>query len=108
MEQEETVWGFTYLGDRVSASGGCEATVTAITRCWWVIFKDCDELLYGRRFHLRLKEADHRSCVRPATLYGSEAWSLKERWEFHKEHKVHGESNVWSTAQGKKKFIKKI
>ena len=41
MEQEEnlcdeveTVWEFTYLGDRVSAGGGCEATVTARKICW--------------------------------------------------------------------------
>ena len=39
MEQEvklcdemETVSEFTYLGDRVSAGGGCEAAVTARTR----------------------------------------------------------------------------
>ena len=29
----ETVREFTYLGDRVSAGGGCEATVTARTWC---------------------------------------------------------------------------
>ena len=40
MEQEEklcdevqTVREFIYHGDRVSASGGCEAVVTARTRC---------------------------------------------------------------------------
>ena len=45
MEQEvrlcdevETVSEFTYLGDRVSADGGCEATVTARTNCGWVKF----------------------------------------------------------------------
>ena len=55
MEQEEklcdvveTVREFTYLGDRVSASGGCEAVVTARKRCGCVKFKECDELLYGR------------------------------------------------------------
>ena len=35
-------------------------------------------LLYGRRFPLRLKVAVYESCVRPTTLYGSEAWGLKE------------------------------
>ena len=30
----ETVREFTYLGDRVSVGGGCEAAVTARTRCW--------------------------------------------------------------------------
>ena len=40
MEQEEklfnvvgTVRKFTYLGDRVSAGGGCETAVTARIRC---------------------------------------------------------------------------
>ena len=29
----ETIKKFTYFGDRVSAGGGCEAVVTARTRC---------------------------------------------------------------------------
>ena len=32
----EIVSEFTYIGDRVSASGGCEVAVTARTRCGWV------------------------------------------------------------------------
>ena len=32
-DEVETVREFTYLGDRVSAGGGCEAAVTARTRC---------------------------------------------------------------------------
>ena len=46
MEQEEklcdeveTVREFTYLGDSVSAGGGCEAVVTSIARCGWVNFR---------------------------------------------------------------------
>ena len=52
MEQEEklcveveTVREFIYLGDRVSAGGGCEADVTARTRCRWVMYMECGELL---------------------------------------------------------------
>ena len=78
MEQEEklcdeveTVREFTYLGDRVR---GCEAAVTVRTRCEWVMFRECGELLYGRRFPLRLKGAVYWSCVRPSMLYGIEAW----------------------------------
>ena len=41
----ETVSEFTYLGDRVGAGGGCEVAVTARTRCGWVMFKECGELL---------------------------------------------------------------
>ena len=85
MEQEEmlcdeveTVHEITFLGDRVSACGGCEAAVTARTRCGWVKFGECGELLYCRRFPLELKGAVYRSYVRSAILYGSEAWCLKE------------------------------
>ena len=35
-------------------------------------------MMYGRRFPLWLKGTDYKSYVRPAILYGSEAWCLKE------------------------------
>ena len=57
MEQEdrlcdevEIVGEFTYLGDSVNAGGGCEAAVTARTRCVWDKLRECGELRYGRRF----------------------------------------------------------
>ena len=34
-DEVETAKEFTYLGDRMSAGGGCEAAVTARTRCGW-------------------------------------------------------------------------
>ena len=85
MEQEErlcddmeTVGEFTYLCDRVSACGGCVAAVTARTRCGWVRFRECSELLHGRIFSQKLNGAVYESYVRPSMLYGSEAWCLKE------------------------------
>ena len=62
----------------MSACGGCETAVTAIARCGCVMFRECGELLYGRRFPLRLKGAVYNSYVRPVILYGSQAWCLKE------------------------------
>ena len=69
---------FTYLGDKVIAGGGCQAAVTARTRCGWVKFRECCELLYGKKFPLRLKGVVYENYVRPAIQYGSEAWCLKE------------------------------
>ena len=62
----------------MSAGGGCEAAVTARTRCGWVMLRVCAEMLYGRRFPLKLKGAVYMSYVRPTILHGSEAWCLKE------------------------------
>ena len=85
MEQEEklcneveTVSELTYLGDRVSAGGGCEAAVTARTRCGRVKSRECGELLHSRRFPLKLKGAVYKSCVRPAIMHGRKVWCLKE------------------------------
>ena len=69
---------FCYLGNRVNASGGCEAAVTARARIGWVKFKECGELLNSKRFSLKTKGMVYRSCVRSAMLYGSEIWCLRE------------------------------
>ena len=96
----ETVREFTYLGDRVSEGGGCEAGVTAITRCGWGKLKKCGKLLYGRIFPQKLKSAVYMGYVRPANLYGSEAWCLKEsEMGILKMAGINGESNARSTAQ---------
>ena len=67
----EIVREFTYLGDRVSAGGGCEAAVTARTRYVWVKFRECSELLYGKWFLLMQNGAVCGCYVRPSILYGS-------------------------------------
>ena len=54
-DEVETVMEFTFLGDRMSAGGGWEAAVIARITCWWVKLRECRELLYGRRFPLKLK-----------------------------------------------------
>ena len=74
----ETVNAFCYLGDRINASGGCEAAVTARVRIGWMRFRECGDLLLGNRFPLQMKGKVYRCCVRSAILYGSETWCLKE------------------------------
>ena len=71
-DEVETVNGFCYLGDRLNASGGCEAEVTARVRTGWVRFRECGELMLGNRFPLKMKDKVYRCCVRSAILYGSE------------------------------------
>ena len=77
-DEVETVNRFCYLGDRLNASGGCEAAVTARVRIGWVRFRECGELLIGNRFPLKMKDKVYCCCVRSAILYGSETWCLKE------------------------------
>ena len=74
----ETVNEFFYLGDRINASDGCEAAVTARVRVGWVRFRECGELLLGNRFPLKMKIKVYLCCLRSAVLYGSETWHLKK------------------------------
>ena len=77
-DEVETVKGFCYLGDRLNASGGCKTAVTSRVRIGWMKFRECGELLRGRRFSLRMKGMVYQSCVRSAMLYGSETWCWRE------------------------------
>ena len=85
MEQEEKLYDevetereFTYHGDSVSACGGCEAAVTARTRCRWVKLRECSVLVHGRGFPQMLKGTFNKSYVMPAMLNRSVACRLKE------------------------------
>ena len=53
----------------MSVGGGCEAAVTARTRCGWVELRECGGMIYGRRFPLMMKGDVNRNYVSPATLY---------------------------------------
>ena len=44
----------THLSDRVSASGVCEATVT-VRKFGWVKYRECGDLLCGKKFLLKPK-----------------------------------------------------
>ena len=65
---------FCYLGDWLNASGGSEAAVTARTRIRWTKFRKCGELLYGRKFSLKIKGRIYQGYITSAMLYGSETW----------------------------------
>ena len=60
------------------SGGGCEAAVTARTRCWWVRFGECGWLVHGKRFLIRLVDAVYKSYVKPVNICRSEAWCLME------------------------------
>ena len=55
-KEVETVRGFCYLGDRMNASGICEAAVAARARIGWVKIKECRKLLTQKGSRLRRRE----------------------------------------------------
>ena len=69
---------FCYLGYKLNASGGSEAAVAARTRIGSIKFRECGELLHGRKFLLKNEGRIYQSCIRSAMLYGSKTWCLRE------------------------------
>ena len=57
------------LHDRVSSGGGYEVVMTARKRCWRVKSRECDDLLYLKRFPLRKKCSVCMGYVRSAILF---------------------------------------
>ena len=70
--------------------GGCEAAVTARTRCGWIKFMECGELLHSDRSHQNLKATIYKNYVRPANMVPEG----KRDGNFTKDREIHGESNA--------------
>ena len=51
---------------------------TARTKCGWVKHRECDKLLYGKKFPVKLKCKVHKNCVKQSILGRSATWCLKE------------------------------
>ena len=52
--------------------------MTVRTICGRITDRECGELLYDRKFPLRLIEAVDKSYARPGILHESDAWCQKE------------------------------
>ena len=72
----EVVAYFCYLGDMLSAGGGCEIAVTTRVKTAWKKFRELLPVLTSP--HLSYKTFGHvySSCVRSAMLHASETWPL--------------------------------
>ena len=76
----EVVASFCYLGDVLSAGGGCEMAVTTRVKTAWKKFRELLPVLTSR--HLSYKTCGHvySSCVRSAMLHASETWPLTKTY----------------------------
>lgn len=72
----EVVPEFCYLGDMLSAGGGCE--LAAITRCKvsWGKFRQLLPLLTNRQLPLLTRGRVYSTCVRSSMLHASETWAV--------------------------------
>ena len=82
----EVVASFCYLGDMLSAGGGCEIKVTTSVKTAWKKFRELLPVLTS--LHLSYKTRCHvySSCVRSTTLHASETWPLTKSYLQRLQH----------------------
>ena len=72
----EVVASFCYLGDMLSAAGGCEFSTTTRMKTTWKKFKDLLPVLSSGHLSFKTHGLVYSSCVRSAMLHASETWPL--------------------------------
>ena len=72
-------FSYCYLGDILSAGGGCEIVVTTRVKRAWKKFRELLQVLTSR--HLSYKTCGHvySSCVWSTMLHASETWPLTKK-----------------------------
>ena len=72
----EVVASFRYLGDMLSAAGGCELSTTTHVKTAWKKFKDLLPVLSSRHLSFNIHGRVYSSCVRSTMLHASKTWLL--------------------------------
>ena len=76
-EKLEVVPEFCYLGDMLSAGGGCELAAITRCKCAWGKFHQLLPLLTNRHLPLLTRGKVYSSCVRNVMLHAAETWAMK-------------------------------
>ena len=76
-EKLEVVPEFCYLGDMLSAGGGCELAAITRCKCAWGKFRQLLPLLTNRHLPLLTRDKVYSSCVRSVMRHAAETWAMK-------------------------------
>ena len=72
----DVVVSFCYLGDMLSAGGGCEITVTTRVKTAWKKFRELLPVLTSRNLSYKYRGHVYNSFVQSTMLHASETWPL--------------------------------
>ena len=75
-EKLEVVPEFCYLGDMLSAGGGCELASITRCKCAWAKFRQIFPLLANGHLSLLTRDRVYSTCVRRAMLHAAEKWPV--------------------------------
>ena len=77
LEKLEAVPEFCYLGDMLSAGGGCELAAITRCKCAWGKFRQLLPFLTNHHLPLLTRGKVYSSSVRSVMLHAAETWAMK-------------------------------
>ena len=72
----EVVVSFCYLGDMLSAGGGCEITATTRVKTAWKKFRELLPVHTSHNFSYKTRGHVYSSCMRSTMLHAGGTWPL--------------------------------
>ena len=72
----EVVASFCYLGDMLSAAGGCELSTTTRVKTSWKKFKELKSVLSSCHLSFKTRGHVYSMCVGSTMLHASETWPV--------------------------------
>ena len=75
----EAVDSFCYLGDMLSAGGGCERAIVTRVKCAWGKFRELLPLLTSRALSFRRRGHLFSTCVRRVLIHAAECWPTTKK-----------------------------
>ena len=75
-EKLEAVPEYCYLGDMLSAGGGCELAAVTRCKCAWGKFRQLLPLLTNRNVPIVTRGCVYSTCVRSVMLHAAETWAM--------------------------------
>ena len=81
----EVVASFCYLGDMLSAGGGCEIKVATHVKTAWKYFRELLPVLTSCHLFYKTCGHVHSSCMQSTMLHASETWPLTKTNLLHND-----------------------
>ena len=72
------VASFCYLGDMLSAAGGCDLSAITRIKAAWKKFRELLPILTSRHLSYKTRGRVYSTCVRSVMLHASETWPLSK------------------------------
>ena len=81
MENLKEVESFKYLGSFLNNDGNMEREMSNRIQAGWTSWRRCAGVMCDKRMTMKLKKRIYTTVVRPALIYGAEAWTTTKREE---------------------------